>query len=126
MFTVQHHTARATLCRPLPREGAHQIPLHPAVVQSEALHCRTEQLGLKAWQSEVLDQLYGCLPNQIVRDIASSINRVERAKILLCKFERMERVSLLELAIWKASFLAKMVSRRMESCQTWDAQRERD
>jgi hypothetical protein len=76
------------------------------------LHRRIDQLGLRAWQSEVIvhDR-----PPVLVPDIP--VERTKEPKC--CKFVRMERVSLSELAVWKAVCVAGKDKGCYLSWQEW-------
>jgi hypothetical protein len=84
----------------------------PMVVIVAALQHRIELLGIYAWQYEIQAKLYWILLYQGAYDGSDSISSTEAKKLLLeaekllVRFEQMERISLLKLAVWKAVCLA--------------------
>jgi hypothetical protein len=91
---------------------------NPITVRSAVLQLRIDQLGLKAWQSEVHDHLYWCLLYQFT-NVTTANDRMTEAETLLGKFEHLERVSLLELAAWKAVCIATKDNGCHHSWQEW-------
>jgi hypothetical protein len=85
---------------------------HNRVEQIRALQCdymthtcamlrhRSDQLGLKAWQMDVESKLFWTLLNRRFEDPGTAL---VSATALLEKYEQRERISLLELAAWKAT-----------------------
>jgi hypothetical protein len=78
-----------------------RIQENKVAVQCAELLLRVDQLGLQAWRTEMFARMY-----QASSDSSVKRKRIKAAKALLCKFERIERISLLELAVWKAVCLA--------------------
>jgi hypothetical protein len=64
------------------------------------LRHRADQLGLKAWQMDVQSKLFWTLLNRGVEEPGAALRS---ATALLEKYEQRERISLLELAAWKAT-----------------------
>jgi hypothetical protein len=95
-----------------------QMQSNPTTCTIVELQLRVDQLGLKAWQTEVLAQLYWCLLYQFSHD-NSALTRMKAAETLLVKYEHLERVSLLELAAWKAVCIAAKVNGCHHSWQEW-------
>jgi hypothetical protein len=79
-----------------------QMQQNQSVVQCAALQPRIDELGLRAWQSEVESKLYWTLLNHGAIDRTLATQRMVEAEALIQKYEGMERIALLELAIWKA------------------------
>jgi hypothetical protein len=87
--------------------------------QCVEVHFRADQLGLPAWRTEVFGQLYWCLLYQTSRDHDNNNKRMNAAKRVLFEFEHRERVSLLELAVWKAVCIAVKDNGCHHSWQEW-------
>jgi hypothetical protein len=91
---------------------------NPMTAKSGDLQLRVEQLGLKAWRSEVIAQLYWCLLYQFSSDNTAN-ESMKAAQTLLVQLEHLERVSLLELAVWKAVCIATKDNGCHHSWQEW-------
>lgn len=63
------------------------------------LEIRIDRLGLYRWRCEVQSRLFRYI---VGTGVPASVSR-QRGETLLAKYEKMERLSLLELAAWKAS-----------------------
>jgi hypothetical protein len=75
---------------------------NPAVRKTAAYQRRIDGLGLPAWQADVQAKLYWVLLYQDVSERPQVIQMKAAADAILAKYERMEIVSLLELAVWKS------------------------
>jgi hypothetical protein len=78
-----------------------QMQQNQSVAQCAALQPRIEKLGLRAWQYEAESKLYWTLLNNNA-DGARAAQWMAEAIAVIQKYEEMERISLLELAIWNA------------------------
>jgi hypothetical protein len=65
--------------------------------QVDELVGRVESLGLDLWK----DKVYAYLFREIFKQDRDTTNYMSSAKVLLEKYERLETISLLELAVWK-------------------------
>jgi hypothetical protein len=79
-----------------------RMQCNPAVRKTAAYQRRIDGLGLPAWQEDVQAKLYWVLLYQDVSERPQVIQMKAAADAILAKYERMEIVSLLELAVWKA------------------------
>ena len=79
---------------------------NPVVVQCATFKVRIDKLGLRSWRRHVKSKLFWLLLHCGVEDLVYNAKLIAEAESLLSKYEHMERISLLELAIWKAVCIA--------------------
>ena len=75
---------------------------NPVVVHCAAFEVRIVQLGLLAWQHHVKSDLFWLFLYGGIGDVQFNAKTTAAVETLLRKYEQMERISLLEQAIWKA------------------------
>lgn len=75
---------------------------------SRYYHDRIKALGLDLWRQDVAIEIetLASLPHAILRE-----EQLERVNLSLCRYERKETFSLLELALWKARIKSEYQSR---------------
>jgi hypothetical protein len=87
--------------------GATNIQGHPFAFACVSLQSRIHGLGSLIWQNEVKAALHDSL--LLCAFMGAPFDHkpeIKKAKELISKYERKERVALLELAIWKAMSIA--------------------
>jgi hypothetical protein len=93
------HKAR-TLCA----KNIHGSPFAFACVE---LRSRIDGLGSKIWRNEIKAKLHDSfLLGSLMGPSFDYKPEIKRAKELVGKYERMERVALLDLAVWKSMSIA--------------------
>jgi len=71
--------------------------------KTHELKRRTKQLGLPQWQWEVEKNLYNYISIESEDDIERTKHYYDEACVALRQHEKSERLSLLELAVWKTA-----------------------
>jgi hypothetical protein len=78
----------------------HVFTRHPPARACAELQHRADQLGLRAWRADVESKLFWILLN--AANDRGGFQMIPSARALVEKYERRERMALLELAVWKA------------------------
>jgi hypothetical protein len=87
---------------------------NPIVFAYSVLKDRIEDLGLQRWRNEIEAKFFKELVQTTIILPSTSIGNnkpLKEAIALLLKYETMEEISLLELAVWKAMCLATITSK---------------
>jgi hypothetical protein len=85
--------------------------IHLRAENVKGLQSRVSSLGLPRWRWEIESLLLMYVQDE--EDASSSV-LLNKAKKVLTKYELMERLSLLELAVWKASLVSDAFFSTME------------
>jgi hypothetical protein len=81
-------------------EALRKLQQSPFNFVCAALRPRIQALGLLTWQTEIEAAMYRMSLQQFMTHGVKE--KIDDINALVTKYERMERVSLLELAVWKA------------------------